>query len=150
MSVCVKPLLSEYLYASCIHIKYILNVNMGDIYNTIILCEGCNRKTTKGIVIKEGFKIRTWMCDKCGKKWHHPLDLQEFNNFEKLKHKEFKVKLRFVGNSYAVSIPKEIIDFQEELSKEIDRMLYMSLEEPEKLSIFFSKRIRKVLNNKGF
>ena len=76
------------------------------------------------------------------------MDLQEYNNFEKLKQKEFKVKLRFVGNSYAVSIPREIIDFQEEIAKEIDKILYMSLEEPEKLSIFFTKRIKRVLNPK--
>ena len=126
---------------------YILNVTMSDIYNTTILCEDCNKKTTKGVIVKEGFKIRTWLCEGCGKKWFHPADLQEYNNFEKLKHKEFRVKLRFVGNSYAVSIPKEIIDFQEEITKEIDKILYMSLEEPEKLSIFFSKKIRKVLNN---
>ncbi|MBS3171621.1 hypothetical protein J4449_03350 [Candidatus Woesearchaeota archaeon] len=121
---------------------------MTDIYNTTILCEDCNRKTTKGFITKNGYKIRTWECDSCHKRWFHPLDLQEYNNFEKIKHKEFKVKLRFVGNSYAVSIPREIIDFQEEISKEIDKILYMSLEEPEKLSIFFSKRIKKILNNK--
>ncbi len=127
---------------------YILWCNMNDIYNTTVLCENCNKKTTKGIIIKEGFKLRTWECSTCGKRWYHPLDLQEYNNFEKLKNKEFKVKLRFIGNSYAVSIPKEIINFQEEITKEIDKIIYMSLEEPEKLSIFFSKRIKKVLNNK--
>lgn len=121
---------------------------MTDIYNTTILCEDCNRKTTKNFIIKDGFKIRSWECNNCHKRWFHPLDLQEFQNFEKIKHKEFKVKLRFVGNSYAVSIPREIIDFQEEISKEIDKILYMSLEEPEKLSIFFSKRIKRMLNNK--
>ena len=121
---------------------------MADIYSTTVLCEDCNRKTTKGFAIKDGFKLRLWECMSCHKKWFHPLDLQEYNDFEKLKHKEFKVKLRFVGNSYAVSIPREIIDFQEEIAKEIDKILYISLEEPDKLSILFSKRIKKVLSTK--
>src|SRR3989344_3454562 len=117
---------------------------MADIYNTTILCEDCNRKTIKSYIIKEGYKIRTWECTICAKRWFHPLDLQEYNNFEKLKQKEFRVKLRFVGNSYIVSIPREIIDFQEELRKEMDKILYISLEEPEKLSIFFTKKIKRV------
>ncbi len=121
---------------------------MSDIYNTTILCEDCNKKTVKNFILKDGYKIRTWECTTCHKRWFHPSDINEYNNFEKIKHKEFKVKLRFVGNSYAVSIPREIINFQEEISKEIDKILYMSLEEPEKLSIFFSKRIKKILNSK--
>ena len=117
---------------------------MNEIYNATVLCDDCNRKKTKGYAIKDGFKLRLWECLSCHKKWFHPLDLEEYHNFEKLKHKEFKVKLRFVGNSYAVSIPKEIINFHEEIAKEIDKILYMSLEEPEKLSIFFSKRIKRL------
>ena len=100
---------------------------MADIYNTTILCEDCNRKTIKSYIIKEGYKIRTWECTICGKRWFHPLDLQEYNNFEKLKQKEFRVKLRFVGNSYIVSIPREIIDFQEELRKVMKTKGYREL-----------------------
>ena len=119
---------------------------MSDIYNATILCEDCNKKTTKGITFKDGFKLRSWDCNNCGKRWFHPLDLNEFNNFEKLKHKEFEVKLRFVGNSYAVSIPKEIINYQENITKETDKILYISLEQPDKLSIFFTKRIKRYVN----
>ena len=126
---------------------YTQKMNMKDIYDTTILCEGCDKKTSKGFIIKNGSKIRMWECKDCSRRWYQPLDIQEYNNFQKIKNKQFRVKLRFVGNSYAVSIPREIIDFQEELRKEIDKMLYMSLEEPEKLSIFFSKKIKKILNN---
>jgi hypothetical protein len=49
-----------------------------------------------------------------------------------------------VGNSYTISIPREIIDFEEEL-QEINKILYLSLEEPEKLSIFFRKELRKFM-----
>ena len=40
----------------------------------------------------------------------------------------------------------QIINFQEEIDKETDKILYIRLEEPDKLSIFFSKRIKRVLN----
>ena len=62
----------------------------------------------------------------------------------RIKEKEFRVKLRMVGNSYTISIPKEIINFQEEMQEEMEESIRMCLEEPEKLSIFFSKRLRKL------
>ncbi len=116
---------------------------MADIFDNPILCKECNVKTRKTYTDKDGFTIRTLECPKCGKQWPHPLDLQDYENFNKIKNKQFQVKLRMVGNSYTVSIPREIIDFEEEISKEITKMIHMSLEEPEKLTLFFSKRIRK-------
>ena len=119
---------------------------MADIFENTIVCESCNKKTKKAVVIKDGHKIRFWHCEKCNKKWPHPLDIQKYNDFQKIKRKQFKVKLRLVGNSYAVSIPREIIDFQREfnkLSKEMHKMISLSLEEPEKLSLFFNKRLLK-------
>lgn len=117
---------------------------MADIFENTILCEKCNKKTNKSVLHKEGFRIRTWECPQCHKKWYHPVDLQEFENFNKIRNKQFQVKLRLVGNSFCVSIPREIIEFEKEMQKEMDKMISMSLEEPEKLSLFFSKRIRKI------
>ena len=118
---------------------------MQDIFETTIVCDQCNKKTSKTYNIKDGFKLRVWKCDNCKKTWYHPSDLQEYNEFKKIKDKTFKVKLRMVGNSYTVSIPREIIDFQEEIQNEIDKILYLSLEEPEKLSIIFKKHIRRLM-----
>lgn len=119
---------------------------MEDLYYNTILCTNCNKKTVKTAVIKDGFKIRTLKCPNCNKEWYHPLDLQRYKNFQELKNKEFSVKLRMVGNSFCVSIPKEIIEFEERfalLEKEIDNLIRMSLEEPGKLSLFFSKKIKE-------
>lgn len=118
---------------------------MKDIYNTTILCEKCNRKTKKKTIHKEGFTLRAWECPKCNKLWYHPLDQQEYQNFQKLRDKNFRVKLRLVGNSFCVSIPKEIIEFHREMQKEMNEMISMSLEEPEKLSLYFTKRFKRLI-----
>jgi hypothetical protein len=114
---------------------------MSDIFENTILCETCNNKTKKAVAIKDGHKLRFWHCTKCNKKWPHPIDEENYKSFQKLKQKQFKVKLRLVGNSYAVSIPREIIDFQNEIHKIHKQMLSLCLEEPEKLSLFFKKRL---------
>ena len=119
---------------------------MADIFENTIICENCNKKTKKATVIKDGHKLRYWYCQKCNKKWFHPTDEQKYNDFQKIKRKHFSVKLRLVGNSYAVSIPREIIDFQNEfqrLNKQMNKMISLCLEEPEKLSLFFSRKLIK-------
>ena len=113
---------------------------MADISTATIMCEKCNLKTDKGYIAKEGFQIRTWNCPKCKSVWEHPADLQEFENFEKIKQKEFSVKLRLVGNSYAISIPKEIIEFHETMEKQFDDMVRLMLDGPDKLSLFFDEK----------
>lgn len=116
---------------------------MEDIFNNTILCNQCQEKTSDITVFKEGCRLRAKKCPTCNKLIYHPVDLAEYNDFNKLKHKEFQVKLRMVGNSYIVSIPREIIDFHEELNKEIDQLIKLSLEEPGKLSLFFNNFIRR-------
>jgi len=106
---------------------------MNDIYENEIMCKKCNKKTEKGMIIKDGFKIRTWECKKCGRIWHHPLDANEYLKFNKLKQKQFKVKLRKVGNSFSATIPNEIIEF-EGIKKE-GRVINMQLEAADKVSI---------------
>ena len=124
---------------------------MADIFETTVMCEDCNKKTTKHEIFRNGFKIRTWECPSCGKVWHHPADKQAYDDFQKLKEKEFQVKLRMVGNSYAISIPHEIIEFEEEFNRELNELISVSMEEPGKLSLFLHKRITKIFkeNNKG-
>ena len=130
---------------------YTQKVNtMADLFETTLICDQCNQKTHKGISVKDGFKMRTWECYECNKQWKHPSDAQEYDNFKKLKQKEFQVKLRYVGNSYTVSIPREIIEFEEELKREfakMDTMLKMMLERPGKVSIFFSQDIKDLMQD---
>ncbi|MDP4012648.1 MAG: hypothetical protein Q8R00_03535 [Candidatus Nanoarchaeia archaeon] len=115
---------------------------MADLSNATIMCEKCNLKTDKGYIVKEGYKIRSWNCSKCNTRYEHPGDLQELRNFRELKKKEFNVKLRLVGNSYAISIPREIIEFHETMEREFDKMVRLAFEEPDRLSLFFSRSKR--------
>ena len=115
-------------------IVYTNNIHM-DAFNNIILCKNCERKTEKGLTIKEGFKIRTLKCPNCNEISYHPLDLKEYDDFQRLRQKNFNVKLRLVGNSFCVSIPREILEFAE-MEKQMNKIIRMSLEEPHKLSLF--------------
>ena len=89
-------------------------------------------------VAKNGFILRAVMCPKCNSRIIHPKDEQEYLNFMNLKNKEFDVKLRFVGNSYAISIPKEIVNFMREQERMMDDMVRLCFEEFGRLSINFS------------
>ncbi|MEK6862250.1 MAG: hypothetical protein AABY07_09885 [Nanoarchaeota archaeon] len=113
---------------------------MTDIFNTTIVCDACDKKTQKSVIEREGSSIRTWSCPGCNRKWYHPSDMQEYDNFKKIKNKIYQVKLRMVGNSYTISIPREIIDFESEMQREINDIIKLCLEEPRKLSIFFEKK----------
>ena len=117
---------------------------MEDIFDNEILCNKCDIKTIGTTIHKGNYKLRAKECPNCGKIIYHPTDLEKFKQFDQLKNTPFQVKLRIVGNSYTVSIPKEIIEFQEEMHREINKLICMSLEEPEKLSLFFSQKIRSM------
>jgi len=88
-------------------------------------------------IVKNGFALRAIECKKCGSKIIHPKDEQEFNDFINLRKKQFSVKMRFVGNSYAVSIPKEIVDFMKEQEKVMGHMVRLCLDEFGKVSMNF-------------
>jgi hypothetical protein len=127
---------------------------MKDIFDGIILCKNCRREMKKGMVIKEGFKIRYAYCPKCHEKlWHHG-DLENYRNFSNLKKKEFKVKLRIVGNSYAITLPKEIVNFIKEVEKEFsireEETIKLIFDELGKLKVIFEqieKKINKIKNS---
>ena len=116
---------------------------MNDLQDAAIFCESCNKKAIKRLIDKHGFTLRAWQCPSCDNEWIHPLDAQEYERFKNIAQKTFRVKLRLVGNSYAISIPREIISFQEELLHDIDEIIKMSLDGPERLSIFFTKKGEK-------
>ncbi|MFH1638527.1 MAG: hypothetical protein ABIB71_08935 [Candidatus Woesearchaeota archaeon] len=109
---------------------------MEDIYGTTIVCDKCKKPTTKSYVMKNGFKVRTWYCNSCRKQWYHPGDMAAYNNFRELKQRDFQVKLRQVGNSWAVSIPKEIIRFEDITQTKVVKM---AMDQPGKLTLFFRK-----------
>ena len=124
-------------------VVYTSRIHKMDIYETTILCNECKQPTERSYIVKDGFKIRSWKCPECDKQWDHPADIEEYKKFNQLRNKDFTVKLRHVGNSYAVSIPKEIIQFTE-VRKE-GRIVRMNVEGPERVSITFTKITKKVI-----
>lgn len=116
---------------------------MTDIFDNTILCKKCNVKMKKSELVKNGFILRAMVCPKCGSKIIHPADEQEYNKFINLKNKEFRVKMRLVGNSYAVSIPKEIVSFIREQEKIMDNMVRLCFEDFGRLSLNFGKLMEK-------
>lgn len=121
---------------------------MTDIFDTKILCKKCGIEMKKGIVEKNGAQLRAVICQKCGDKIIHPADLNCLNKYNDLKDKKFNVKLRMVGNSHAISIPKEIFEFMEEqhrmmhesqkrMSRDMDEMVRLAFEDFGRLRLDF-------------
>jgi hypothetical protein len=117
---------------------------MRDIFEQKILCNKCGKEMKKIGIIKDGFSLRAIKCPLCNEILIHPLDEQEYNKFKNLKEKEFRVKMRIVGNSYAVSIPKKIVSFMQEMDNQLkgqkkimDEMVKLCFEDFGKLSLDF-------------
>jgi len=110
---------------------------MADIFENTILCKNCNKKMNPASLNKNGFTIRVLTCNTCNNKIAHPEDLKEYENFQNLKRKNYRVKLRYVGNSYSVSIPKEIINFLNEQEKQMDEMVNLNFEDLRRISLNF-------------
>ncbi|MBT4166386.1 hypothetical protein HOE04_05090 [archaeon] len=112
---------------------------MTDIFSNKILCGKCNIRMTGFKINKNGFVLRAVACSKCNDKIIHPRDEMEYNDFMNLRKKEFNVKMRFVGNSYAVSIPREIVEFMKEQEDIMDDMVKLCFEEFGKISLVFGR-----------
>jgi hypothetical protein len=100
-----------------------------DIFDNKIVCKDCNVEMRPIEITKNGFIIRAVACKKCDQKIIHPKDEHDYRNFMTLRKKEFNVKMRFVGNSYAVSIPKEIVNFIREHERIMNDMVKLCFEE---------------------
>ncbi|PIN92193.1 hypothetical protein CO154_02385 [Candidatus Pacearchaeota archaeon CG_4_9_14_3_um_filter_31_7] len=123
---------------------------MDDLFDNKILCNKCNKVMQKGFLIKDGYKIRVLQCPECKKRILHPQDLAEYDKFKELRNKNFSVKLRIVGNSYAVSIPKEIVDFIQEQEKIHNHMVKLCFEKAGKLSLIFNNMMREINSEQKF
>ncbi len=111
---------------------------MADIFDNQILCNRCKKVMKPSLINKNGFNLRTLKCDKCGEIIVHPADKQEYDNFMRLKQKEFNVKMRMVGNSYAVSIPREIVDFMKDQEKIVNDMVRLCFNGANSLNLQFN------------
>ncbi|MBS3088248.1 hypothetical protein J4402_00555 [Candidatus Pacearchaeota archaeon] len=112
-----------------------------DIFDAAIICKECNKEMKPIVVEKLGFHLRAVKCEKCGEKIIHPADLERFKHYDNMRGKTYNVKLRVVGNSHAVSIPKEIFDFMNEMhgkmNKDMNDMVRLCFEDFGKLSMNF-------------
>ena len=112
---------------------------MTDIFDNTILCSKCNLKMKPVDMERNGFILRAIQCDKCGERIIHPKDEQEYQNFVQLRKKSFRVKMRIVGNSYAVSIPKEIVAFMHDQENMMDDFVRVAFNNAKKLSLMFGE-----------
>lgn len=141
---------AEIFKYSCIQLSIygLVLTKMTDIFDTKILCKDCNVQMKPRVLEKNGLQLRAVECPRCKDRIVHPADLNCLNHFNDLKGKTFNVKLRMVGNSHAVSIPKEIVDLMNEqhklmserhsrISKEMDEMVRLAFEDFGKLSLNF-------------
>lgn len=119
---------------------------MTDLFENSLVCGRCSRKTEKGSVIRDGFRLRFWRCANCEQRWFHPGDLADYREFSTLKKRGWQVKLRMVGNSWAVSIPREIIEAMRAFNRdfeEMDRFVRLCFEQPRRLSLIFGRDEQK-------
>lgn len=114
---------------------------MTDIFDTTIVCKHCKQAMRQTVVHRDGFELRAVRCERCKDIIVHPADVVANEQFKDLRGKTFNVKLRMVGNSHAISIPKEIIDFMHEqhrqMKKDMDEMVHLCFEDFDKLSVRF-------------
>jgi DNA-directed RNA polymerase subunit RPC12/RpoP len=114
---------------------------MTDIFDAQIICKKCNSEMQPTNVLKEGFVLRAVQCPQCNDRILHPADVPAVNQFHELRGKTFTVKLRMVGNSHAISIPKEIVDFMQEqqrhANKQMADMVRLCFEDAHRLSVMF-------------
>jgi hypothetical protein len=109
-----------------------------DIFDNQILCRKCSKIMKPELISKNGFNLRCLKCEKCNEIIVHPADKAEYENFIRLKQKEFEVKMRMVGNSYAISIPREIVDFMKDQENMINNMVKLSFQEAGKINLLFN------------
>jgi hypothetical protein len=114
---------------------------MTDIFDTKIHCKKDGSEMEQTVVERNGFELRAVRCPKCGDTIIHPADLNSQEHFNDLKDRKFNVKLRMVGNSHAISIPKEIINFmnirQREMHRHMDDMVSLWFDDFDTLKLGF-------------
>jgi len=114
---------------------------MIDIFDAQINCKRCGVEMQPTVVVRGGFELRAVKCSGCKDVIIHPIDLNGLEHYNNLKGKTFSVKLRVVGNSHAISIPKEIVDFMREIHGQMnyhmDDMVKLCFEDFGKLSVNF-------------
>lgn len=90
----------------------------------------------RGMAVKDSFKLRAFQCPNCKARYFHPADLDKLEQYRALKEKQYNMKLRMVGNSFTVSIPKEIVRF---MHVKEDSIVALSMDDPDNVRIILRK-----------
>src|SRR3989344_4090718 len=96
---------------------------MTDIFDAKIVCKRCSVEMQPLEIEKSGVVMRAVQCPNCHDKIIHPSDIESFEQYNNLKGRTFTVKLRMVGNSHAISIPKEIVYFMNDSHRHMKRQM---------------------------
>lgn len=116
---------------------------MTDIFDAKVLCKHCDEQMEQTVVKREGTDLRALRCLNCGDVIIHPADLNALNQFQNLRGKIFSVKLRVIGNSHAISIPKEIVEFINEqhrlMQRQVDDVVRLCFEDFDTLKVRFGE-----------
>ena len=65
---------------------------------------------SKGAVKYQNYEVMGWLCKKCKKEYIHPEDSVKISKLEELKKNGIKVKIRTVGQSLVITLPKELAE----------------------------------------
>ncbi len=74
-----------------------------------IPCE-CGGMARRSAVKYKDYEVRGWVCKKCKKEYVHPEDSLKISKLEALKKTGVKVKIRTVGQSLVITLPKELAE----------------------------------------
>lgn len=122
---------------------------MVDIFDTKISCKKCNTEMIKGTLKKNGTELRAVQCPECKEQIIHPADLNCLEKFNDMKDKTYNVKLRVIGNSHAISIPKEIVNFIKDQERIMDDMVRLAFDDMHSLSLRFGESPNRAKNRKN-
>lgn len=153
---CIRKKIHSFVFTNLAKTNQQANTKM-DLFDNVVLCKNCGKKMKPATAIKEGFKMRALKCPSCSNLIIHPIDAEEFNKFKQLRGRQFQVKMRVVGNSYTVSIPREIVNFLKEEEterpenihekmrehmvrqmKQMEQMVTLAMEESNKIGLMFN------------
>jgi hypothetical protein len=80
----------------------------------------------------EGYVVRGWECRECGEKYINPADANYVLAIKKLEGEKLQGKITKVGNSYALRLPKKLVDA---MGYKIGEKIEITLKEPRKMEI---------------
>ncbi len=123
---------------------------MTDIFNETISCKECKTEMRHVFLNNQGSELRAIECPKCKKQIIHPADLNSMQNFKTLKDKTYSVKLRVIGNSHAISIPKEIVDFIRQQERIMDDMVKLCFKDMHTLDLVFGRQAEELEEEENY